>query len=73
MLLLVWTGAVTRQQLVEKRPYFVVFAFIIGMLLTPPDVLSQTLLAVPMCLLYELGLWLSRFYVTSTETDETNS
>lgn len=62
VLLLVWTGAVTREKLIEKRPYFIVFAFIIGMLLTPPDVLSQTLLAVPMCLLYELGIWLSRFY-----------
>jgi sec-independent protein translocase protein TatC len=70
VLLLVWTGAVTRQQLVEKRPYFIVFAFIIGMLLTPPDVLSQTLLAVPMCLLYELGIWLSRFYVSKSEDDE---
>jgi len=63
VLLLIWTGAVERQQLIEKRPYFVVVAFIIGMLLTPPDVLSQTLLAVPMCLLYELGIWFSRFYV----------
>lgn len=70
VLLLVWTGAVTRQQLTEKRPYFIVFAFIIGMLLTPPDVLSQTLLAVPMCLLYELGLWLSRFYVSRSDDDE---
>jgi sec-independent protein translocase protein TatC len=70
VLLLVWTGAVTRQQLAEKRPYFIVFAFIIGMLLTPPDVLSQTLLAVPMCLLYELGLWLSRFYVSQADDDE---
>lgn len=69
VLLLVWTGAVTRQQLIEKRPYFIVFAFIIGMLLTPPDVLSQTLLAVPMCLLYELGIWLSRFYVGRSDDD----
>lgn len=67
VLLLVWTGAVDRRSLVEKRPYFVVIAFIIGMLLTPPDVLSQTLLAVPMCLLYELGIWLSRFYQPGTE------
>lgn len=41
------------------RPYFIVFAFIIGMLLTPPDVVSQILLAVPLCLLYELGLLMS--------------
>ncbi|WP_419571180.1 twin-arginine translocase subunit TatC [Rheinheimera sp.] len=67
VLLLVWTGAVDRKSLVEKRPYFVVIAFIMGMLLTPPDVLSQTLLAVPMCLLYELGIWLSRFYQPASE------
>ena len=46
----------------EKRPYIIVGAFFIGMLLTPPDVFSQTLLAVPMCLLFELGLLVARFY-----------
>lgn len=44
----------------EIRPYFIVAAFIIGMLLTPPDVLSQIMLAVPLCLLYELGIFLSQ-------------
>lgn len=62
ILLMVWTGVTTRAQLEEKRPYIIVGAFILGMLLTPPDVLSQTLLAVPMWLLFELGLTLSRFY-----------
>lgn len=62
ILLMVWTGVTTRDALAEKRPYIVVGAFILGMLLTPPDVLSQTLLAVPMWLLFELGLMLSRFY-----------
>ena len=62
ILLMVWTGVSTREGLAEKRPYIVVGAFILGMLLTPPDVLSQTLLAVPMWLLFELGLALSRFY-----------
>ncbi|HEY0923355.1 twin-arginine translocase subunit TatC [Rheinheimera pacifica] len=62
ILLMVWTGVTTRTELAEKRPYIVVGAFILGMLLTPPDVLSQTLLAVPMWLLFELGLALSRFY-----------
>ena len=73
ILLLIWTGAMTREQLIEKRPYFIVVAFIIAMFLTPPDVLSQTLLAVPMCLLYELGIWMGRFYqpkADETETDE---
>jgi len=62
-LLLCWTGATTPAQLKSKRPYIVVAAFIIGMLLTPPDVISQTLLAVPMLILFELGLLFSRFYV----------
>ncbi|WP_166838396.1 twin-arginine translocase subunit TatC [Rheinheimera pleomorphica] len=62
ILLMVWTGVSTRDALAEKRPYIIVGAFVLGMLLTPPDVLSQTLLAVPMWLLFELGLALSRFY-----------
>lgn len=66
ILLMVWTGVTTRAALAEKRPYIVVGAFILGMLLTPPDVLSQTLLAVPMWLLFELGLTLSRFYQPRT-------
>jgi sec-independent protein translocase protein TatC len=69
-LLMVWTGVTTRAELAEKRPYIIVGAFILGMLLTPPDVLSQTLLAVPMWLLFELGLALSRFYQPAT-TDNT--
>ncbi len=48
--------------LVKKRPYIVVGAFVIGMLLTPPDVISQTLLAVPMWLLFEVGVFFSRRY-----------
>jgi sec-independent protein translocase protein TatC len=70
ILLMVWTGVTTRAELAEKRPYIIVGAFILGMLLTPPDVLSQTLLAVPMWLLFELGLALSRFYQPAT-TDNT--
>ncbi|KUM51727.1 twin-arginine translocase subunit TatC [Rheinheimera sp. EpRS3] len=72
ILLMVWTGVTTRAELAEKRPYIIVGAFILGMLLTPPDVLSQTLLAVPMWLLFELGLALSRFYqpATTENTEE---
>ncbi|RVU39928.1 twin-arginine translocase subunit TatC [Rheinheimera riviphila] len=70
ILLLIWTGAMTREQLIEKRSYFIVIAFIVAMFLTPPDVLSQTLLAVPMCLLYELGIWLGRFYQPKPDDDE---
>jgi len=58
--LLVRAGAVEAEALARGRPYVVVGAFVVGMLLTPPDVLSQTLLAVPMWLLFELGLWLAR-------------
>jgi sec-independent protein translocase protein TatC len=66
-LVLCWTGATTPENLRKKRPYIVVAAFIVGMLLTPPDIISQTLLAIPMLLLFELGLLFSRFYVKQDE------
>lgn len=50
---------VSKAKLTKTRPYVIVSAFIIGMLLTPPDVISQLLLAIPICLLFELGIWLS--------------
>ena len=56
----VWSGFTTVESLVEKRPYVIVGAFIIGMFLTPPDVILQTLLAVPMWLLFEIGLVMAR-------------
>ena len=58
--LLVLVGATTPQKLGEYRPYVIVGAFVIGMLLTPPDVISQTLLAGPMLILYEIGIIFSR-------------
>ena len=62
--LLVRLSVVTVEELRLARPYVIVGAFIIGMLLSPPDVLSQVVLAVPICLLYELGVlfatWSSR-------------
>lgn len=58
--LLVAIGVVTPQKLSSIRPYVIVAAFTIGMLLTPPDVISQVLLAVPMWMLYELGILFSR-------------
>jgi sec-independent protein translocase protein TatC len=64
--LLVWVGITTPQALASKRPYVIVAAFVIGMLLTPPDVISQTLLAVPMWMLFELGLLLSRWLVRAS-------
>jgi sec-independent protein translocase protein TatC len=62
IVLLCWTGATTPANLRAKRPYVVVGAFVIGMLLTPPDVISQTLLAVPMLLLFELGIIVASLY-----------
>ena len=63
IVLLCWTGVVTPEALKKKRPYVLVGAFVVGMLLTPPDVFSQTLLAIPMYLLFEIGLFFARFYV----------
>lgn len=58
--MLIWSGLVTIQTLQKQRPYMLLGAFVIGMFLTPPDVFSQTLLAVPMYLLYEVGLIMAR-------------
>ncbi|HCH00602.1 MAG TPA: twin-arginine translocase subunit TatC [Vibrio sp.] len=70
IILLCWTGATDAKSLAQKRPYIVVVAFVVGMLLTPPDMVSQTLLAVPMCILFEIGLFFSRFYTKRGESDE---
>jgi sec-independent protein translocase protein TatC len=61
VIVLVRMGLVTVEKLREARPYVVVGAFVIAAVVTPPDVLSQFMLAVPMCLLYEAGVFLSRF------------
>ncbi len=63
-ILLISTGMTTAEQLKTKRPYVIVGAFVMGMLLTPPDVISQIMLAIPMWLLFELGLIFSRFFNT---------
>ena len=60
-LLMIWTGITTPEDLARKRPYIIVGCFIFGMLLTPPDIISQSLLAIPMWLLFELGVFLGRF------------
>lgn len=74
-ILLIWSGVASRESLSAKRPYIIVAAFVIGMLLTPPDVISQSLLAVPMILLFELGLLFSRFFKQGEreEEDETET
>jgi sec-independent protein translocase protein TatC len=73
IVLLCWMGITTPDDLRKKRPYVVVGAFVVGMLLTPPDVFSQTLLAIPMYCLFEVGVFFSRFYVGKRRTrDEDN-
>ncbi|WP_404365132.1 twin-arginine translocase subunit TatC [Marinobacter sp.] len=59
-ILMIMSGATTPADLAAKRPYVVVGCFVIGMLLTPPDIISQTLLAVPMWILFELGILFGR-------------
>ncbi len=69
-ILLVWMGITSPQALADKRPYVIVAVFVIGMLLTPPDVISQTLLAVPMWLLFEAGVYFSRYFVRDPDADD---
>jgi sec-independent protein translocase protein TatC len=61
--LAVWAGFTTPAKLVQKRPYVLLGAFVLGMLLTPPDVISQTLLAVPVYILFEAGIIMARVMV----------
>ncbi len=61
--LLIAAGITTPDKLADKRPYIIIGAFVVGMLLTPPDVISQSLLAVPIWLLFELGLIMSRIFL----------
>lgn len=72
IVLLCWTGFTTAQSLREKRPYVIVSVFVIGMLMTPPDPISQTLLALPMWLLFELGVMAGAIYSKSENQEETN-
>jgi len=67
VILLVRVGLVSLDKLKEARPYVIVGAFVVAAVVTPPDVLSQFMLAVPMCVLYEAGLFLARFVGTRKE------
>ena len=67
--ILVKLGITTPENLKTKRPYIIIAAFVVGMLMTPPDIFSQTLLAIPVWLLFELGLYASR-YVSRDDHDE---
>jgi sec-independent protein translocase protein TatC len=62
-ILLIMFGATTKEKLQKNRPYIIIGAFVVGMLLTPPDIISQTLIAIPMLMLFELGLLLSPLFV----------
>ena len=69
--LVVWTGLTTPKKLGRARPYVFLGAFVVGMFLTPPDMISQTLLAVPVYFLFELGILMSRiFAIREEEQDE---
>lgn len=69
--LLILSGATSVESLSKKRPYILLGCFVVGMLLTPPDVISQSLLAVPMYLLYEVGLLFGRLVRKRKEEKET--
>ena len=68
-ILLCWMGTTTPDSLREKRAYVIVGAFVIGMLLTPPDMISQTLLAIPMWLLFEAGILFAPFFMPKEDDD----
>jgi sec-independent protein translocase protein TatC len=65
VIVLVRAGLVSIEKLKEARPYVIVGAFVVGAIFTPPDVISQLMLAVPLCLLYELGIFLAKFIGTA--------
>lgn len=69
VILLVKVGLVTVKQLTDFRGYFIVVAFIVAAVITPPDVISQLALAVPMCLLYEAGIWAARVFVKKKDEE----
>jgi sec-independent protein translocase protein TatC len=68
--LIVWTGLTTPEKLGKVRPYVFLMAFVVGMLLTPPDIISQTLLAVPVYLLYEAGIIMARVFAKKPDEAE---
>ncbi|MEP1385735.1 MAG: twin-arginine translocase subunit TatC [Paraglaciecola sp.] len=69
IVLMCWTGMTTPDSLREKRPYVIVGVFVLGMLLTPPDIISQTLLAIPMWILFECGVIVGSIYTRKNKED----
>jgi len=60
-------GVVSIEKLKNFRGYFIVIAFVIAAIVTPPDVVSQLALAVPMCILYEIGIWAAQLFIKHTK------
>jgi sec-independent protein translocase protein TatC len=69
--LMIWAGITTPEKLARKRPYIIVGCFVLGMLLTPPDIISQSLLAIPMWILFEFGVFFGRFFQRGGGSTET--
>ena len=70
--LMIWAGITTAEELAKKRPYIIVGCFVFGMLLTPPDIISQSLLAIPMWILFEFGVLFGRLLQGDDGEAETN-
>jgi len=70
VVVLVRMGLVSIVQLKSFRGYFIVAAFIVAAVVTPPDVISQLSLAIPMCVLYEIGIWAAKFFVQHTRAPD---
>jgi sec-independent protein translocase protein TatC len=70
IVLMCWTGVTTPDALRAKRPYVIVGVFVLGMLLTPPDIISQTLLAIPMWILFEFGVVIGGIYTRKKADQE---
>jgi len=68
-IILIVAGVISADGLAKKRPYIIVFCFVLGMLLTPPDVISQSLLAIPMWLLFEIGVIFGRMLSRNQEDE----
>lgn len=68
--ILIRMGVVEIKTLTAKRPYIILIAFVVGMVLTPPDIFSQTLLAVPMLVLFEIGILVAKYWQGNTEDSE---
>ena len=66
-------GVVSIEQLQKARGYFIVGAFIVAAIVTPPDVISQLSLAIPMCLLYEIGIIAARVFIKHTRSAESEA